>query len=103
MPRYFLTGTANKEVTQDYLYRELLRIQQSINDVYDGIIESQNKDPGGNENLFIFSDGTFDFGDGEGMYFRIGRQWYKLDARKVGFSIPLSGTITLVGNTNTVS
>lgn len=87
----------------DWLHRQFLRIQQSLDVVYDGYLGETITPPSGQGQLILCTGSYYDFGDGVGVYARINGQWYKMTMRSVTRVTPTTGRINLTGNTPTVT
>ena len=86
----------------DYLARELTKIRDSINTLYDGYLPDTLEYPGGEDNLLLCTDEALDLGGGKGLYVRIGGQWYRCATTPVALTFPTTGVSRHVGNTPTV-
>lgn len=94
---------AEQTTLTEYLFRELRRIQESLDDLYDGLQDPIRELPEKQDPVVAYSDGEFDLGDGEGLYLRIDGQWYKLQMTPVAALRPSHGNIQAFGQTPTVS
>lgn len=89
----------------EFLVRELQRVEDAVDALYDGEQEPLREFPPRDQTVLVFGDEDFDLGDGEGLYLRIGQQWYKLDMHAVAGpgGYPETGSVSVEGNTPTVS
>lgn len=92
-----------KELPQ-FLAEELPRIQNAINAIYDGIYENTIEEPGGDDPLLYYTDGSYDPGGGEGWYVRHGNSHYKITLVPVQIELhPTVGVVSVEGQVPTVS
>ena len=106
MPRYKSRRPPSEspQALADFLGQELLQIDQAIQALYDGVLESTRAFPARNNNVLRFGDEDFDLGDGAGLYLRIGTQWYKLNMYAVApGQFPQTGRAHAVGQTPAVT
>lgn len=87
----------------DYLLREFQRIAQELDELRDGILQNAVTEPPGDRPTLFYSDGSYDFGAGEGLYLRIGTVYYKLTMVAFSSPSPGNGITTVVGNIPTVT
>lgn len=83
----------------DYLWRQFARLEESVNQLYDGNLYETVEAPGGEGQLIACTGQYYDFGDGVGVYARIDNQWYKLAMHSVTRVTPARGVMRLVGGT----
>lgn len=102
MPRYN-RSTFQGQVAPDFLNRELQKIEEAIRALYDGELETIRGTPGGNGPLLVYTDGSYDFGDGlTGLYLRENGVFKKVQALSYSIDPPVILPVNLPVSTGSL-
>lgn len=87
-----------------WLVDQLRLIGYALDALYNGEQENTTQEPDGDEPVLIFSNGDLNFGDGSGLYLRLGAdEWYSLQMSRVHPLRPQTAQVEFTTEAPTIS